>query len=103
MHFVCREIGIENTSKMNINLYKAKLKISREDLRGYLFDNQCTKETVSFFNGLLENISRVPTSMTGTYVSRESTSIPAILSEKGARKYYQVRVEYYEKQKQNIA
>ena len=55
MHFVCREIGIENTSKMNINLYKAKLKISREDLRGYLFDNQCTKETVSFFNELLKN------------------------------------------------
>ena len=70
-----------------IDAYEAKFKIDRENLVYDLYPEHCTKQTVSFFSELLNAIFRV------------STPVPSVLSEKGARKNYQGRVEYYEKQK----
>jgi len=66
-----------------IDNYNAKKKINN----GLISADYCTPKTKSFFEEYLKCLYRV------------KVPVPTILSEKGVKNFYQVRVEYYEKQK----
>ena len=55
--------------------------------------NQCTDNTLKFFDELLPNIGL------DKYSKRIELDLPRVLSENGAKKYFQFRVEHYEKKK----
>ena len=53
----------------------------------YIWDHQCTDDTLSFFTEFLRTLWRV------------KSNLPLIFSKFGVKKFYEIRVDYYEKQK----